>query len=121
MDDCCSYTALGDEAGWPQRSSTSGAAPEVGGPRRLPDQGPATNTCCTSTSTFLSLPVAPRAPDYIVCLTKGGDHTMFTYVASASPRGNENIRRVCSHCSGVFYVTFNAQNYRCPHCNWQCG
>jgi|GEM_PF-1782667 len=39
---------------------------------------------------------------------------MFTYVASASPRGNENIRRVCSHCSGVFYVTFNAQNYRCP-------
>lgn len=46
---------------------------------------------------------------------------MFTYVASASPRGNENIRRVCSHCSGVFYITFNAQNYRCPHCNWQCG
>ena len=25
---------------------------------------------------------------------------MFTYVASASPRGNENIRRVCSHWLG---------------------
>jgi hypothetical protein len=44
----------------------------------------------------------------------------FTYEASASPSGNANIRRVCSNskCGGTFYVTYNAQNYRCPHCNY---
>jgi hypothetical protein len=44
----------------------------------------------------------------------------FTYEASASPSGNTNIRRVCSNakCGGVFYITYNAQNYRCPHCKY---
>ena len=46
---------------------------------------------------------------------------MFTYVADASPHGNVNIRRVCSNCGGVFYVSYGAQNYRRPHCNWKQG
>lgn len=43
----------------------------------------------------------------------------FTYKADASPRGNANIRRVCSNprCGGVFYITYGADNYRCPHCD----
>ena len=46
---------------------------------------------------------------------------MFTYVASASPSGNANVRRVCnnSKCGGVMYVTYNAQAYRCPHCDFR--
>lgn len=45
----------------------------------------------------------------------------FTYVASASPSGNANVRRVCTNakCKGVMYVTHNADNYRCPHCDWK--
>ena len=46
---------------------------------------------------------------------------MFTYVADARPHGNVNIRRVCGNCGGVFYVSYGAQNYRCPHCNWKQG
>ncbi len=44
----------------------------------------------------------------------------FTYVASASSRGNENIRRVCnnSKCGGTFYIQSGAQNFRCPHCDF---
>ena len=44
----------------------------------------------------------------------------FTYVASASSKGNENIRRVCnnSKCGGAFYIASGAQNYRCPHCDF---
>ena len=44
----------------------------------------------------------------------------FTYRASASPSGNVNIRRVCSNskCGGVFYISYGAQNYRCPHCDY---
>jgi len=43
----------------------------------------------------------------------------FTYVASASSQGNENIRRVCSNsrCGGTFYIRSGADNYRCPHCD----
>ena len=43
----------------------------------------------------------------------------FTYVASAAPRGNENIRRVCnnSSCGGTFYIQYGADNFRCPHCD----
>jgi len=45
---------------------------------------------------------------------------MFTYKASASPSGNANIRRVCSNgkCGGVFYVSYGAQSYACPHCGF---
>ena len=51
-----------------------------------------------------------------------GDFEMaFTYVASASSSGNANVRRVCNNpkCKGVMYVTQNASNYRCPHCDWK--
>lgn len=43
----------------------------------------------------------------------------FTYVASSSPQGNANIRRVCNNsaCGGTFYISAGAQNYRCPHCD----
>ena len=43
----------------------------------------------------------------------------FTYVASASSSGNQNIRRACnnSNCGGTFYVSSGADNYRCPHCD----
>ncbi len=43
-----------------------------------------------------------------------------TYVASPSSSGNNNIRRVCSNskCGGVFFVSYGADNYRCPHCNF---
>lgn len=46
---------------------------------------------------------------------------MFTYVAKASPQGNENIARTCvnSKCGGKMYVSYNADNYRCPHCDWK--
>ena len=46
---------------------------------------------------------------------------MFTYVASATPSGNDNIRRVCnnSRCGGIFYVSYNPGPHRCPHCDWQ--
>lgn len=45
----------------------------------------------------------------------------FTYVASSSPSGNQNVARRCSNskCGGTFYVTHNAQNYRCPHCDFR--
>ena len=45
-------------------------------------------------------------------------HTMFTYEASASSKGNENIARVCnnSKCGGTFYIRYGADNYKCPHC-----
>lgn len=42
---------------------------------------------------------------------------MFTYVAAAAPRGNENIRRVCGYCLGAMFVRYGAQSYRCPHCD----
>jgi NADH pyrophosphatase NudC (nudix superfamily) len=44
---------------------------------------------------------------------------MFTYVASPSQSGNQNVRRVCSNskCGGTMYVTHGADNYRCPHCD----
>jgi hypothetical protein len=44
---------------------------------------------------------------------------MFTYVAKASPSGNDNIRRVCNNsaCGGAFYISLGAQAYRCPHCD----
>jgi hypothetical protein len=44
----------------------------------------------------------------------------FTYRASASPSGNDNVRRVCtnSKCGGTFYISYGAQNYRCPHCDF---
>jgi hypothetical protein len=44
----------------------------------------------------------------------------FTFKASPSPSGNANIRRVCNNprCGGVFYVSYGAQNYRCPHCDF---
>ncbi len=48
------------------------------------------------------------------------DKTMpFTYVASPSSSGNNNIRRVCSNpnCGGVFFISYGAENYRCPHCD----
>jgi len=43
----------------------------------------------------------------------------FTYVASPSSSGSNNIRRVCSNpnCGGVFFISYGAQNYRCPHCD----
>ncbi|HZK32684.1 MAG TPA: hypothetical protein VFC72_07235 [Corynebacterium sp.] len=43
---------------------------------------------------------------------------MFYYDAESSPEGNANVRRVCNNnqCGGVFYVTYNAQWFRCPHC-----
>ncbi len=43
----------------------------------------------------------------------------FTYVASASSTGNDNIRTVCSNsqCGGTFFISYGAQNYRCPHCD----
>mgnify|MGYP000916649557 FL=1 len=46
---------------------------------------------------------------------------MFTYKASPSPSGNENIRRVCSNrkCGGTFYIRYGAQNYTCPHCGFR--
>lgn len=49
-----------------------------------------------------------------------GELLPFTYVASASSTGNENIRRVCNNgrCGGSFYVSYGAQNYRCPHCDF---
>jgi len=52
---------------------------------------------------------------------KGGYLMAFTYEASASPSGNANIRRKCSNskCGGVFYVSYGAQNYRCPHCGFR--
>jgi hypothetical protein len=45
----------------------------------------------------------------------------FTYVASASLRGKDNIRRVCnnSKCGGVMYISYGADNYRCPHCDYK--
>lgn len=48
-------------------------------------------------------------------------NVMFTYVAKASPQGNENIARTCvnSKCGGKMYVSYNADNYRCPHCDWK--
>lgn len=46
---------------------------------------------------------------------------MSTYVAEPSPRGNANVRRVCGNCRGVFYVSYNAQGYRCPHCDYKQG
>ena len=47
------------------------------------------------------------------------DVMMFTYVASPSQSGNQNVRRVCSNskCGGTMYVTHGADNYRCPHCD----
>jgi ribosomal protein S27AE len=44
----------------------------------------------------------------------------FTYKASATQSGNNNIRRVCSNpkCGGTFYISHGAQNYRCPHCDF---
>lgn len=46
---------------------------------------------------------------------------MFTYAASASQSGNNTIRRVCSNprCGGVYYISYGAQNYTCPHCNFR--
>lgn len=43
---------------------------------------------------------------------------MFYYDASPSQNGNANVRRVCKNnkCNGTFYVTANAQWFRCPHC-----
>ena len=45
----------------------------------------------------------------------------FTYVASASSSGNENVRRTCSNgkCGGTFYIKAGADNYRCPHCDFR--
>lgn len=45
----------------------------------------------------------------------------FTYVASPSSSGNNNIRRVCSNpkCGGTFYISYGADNYRCPHCDFR--
>jgi hypothetical protein len=45
----------------------------------------------------------------------------FTYVASPSSSGNQNIRRVCnnSKCGGTFYISYGADNYRCPHCDFR--
>lgn len=44
----------------------------------------------------------------------------FTYKASASSSGNQNIRRVCSNsrCGGAFFIAYGADNYRCPHCDY---
>lgn len=46
---------------------------------------------------------------------------MFTFVASSSPSGNENVRRACVNpkCGGVMYVKAGADNFRCPHCDFK--
>jgi hypothetical protein len=46
---------------------------------------------------------------------------VFSYKASASKKGNENIRRECTNrkCGGVFYIRHGASNYKCPHCGWK--
>lgn len=75
----------------------------------------------TNISNILAFESQASTIESLDIISKGGDNYMFTYVASATSRGNENIKRICSHCSQVFYVSYGAQNYRCPHCNWQCG
>ena len=50
----------------------------------------------------------------------GGDH-MATFVASTSPQGAAQTRRVCDkrNCGGEFFVKFNEDMgwVVCPHCN----
>jgi len=44
---------------------------------------------------------------------------MFTYVASPTQSGPNNIKRVCnnSSCGGTFFISHGASSYRCPHCD----
>ena len=70
----------------------------------------------------------PRSPEDSLGAPQGGGRPArmrrsampFTYKANPSPSGNANIRRVCNNpkCGGVFYISYGAQNYRCPHCDF---
>lgn len=47
----------------------------------------------------------------ISSITDAGGNAVFTYKASPSPKGNENVRRECSNpkCGGAFYIRYGAQ------------